>query len=142
MNYKNLDIYDELFKDYQSYIKDNINYEIKIAKKAPQSITKFPTIIMKEVINTNTNNISTNYQEFVDLVGYQVDIYTKDFIDENGQHYSMEVQKELKQLTYNFFFANRFKRQSYEDWENNNLIYDRLTLVFQGNLQSWNKQIV
>lgn len=144
MKYKYLDYYTELFNNYTEYLRENIEYDMKIAKKSPPEFnekTKFPTVVMKEVININ-DEIATNRYELVDLVGYQVDIYTKDFVDKSGQHYSIEVQKELELLTYQFFLDRHFVRTAHDNWENNNLIYDRLTLVFQGHLQSWNKQII
>lgn len=143
MNYLELDIYDELFNDYYKYIKSKVNYSIEIAKKTPQKDLKFPSIIFKEVTNVNAiGGTSTDRTENVDLITYQIDIYTKDFIDDNGQHPSFVIQKELKLLTFDYFFHRGFDRTSSDNWENNNVVYDRLTLLFQGGLQSWNKRII
>lgn len=143
MNYNELDIYDEYFNDYYDYIKNNVAYEITISKKTPQDIVKFPTIIFKEVQNVNAiGGTATNRQEVVDLLTFQVDIYTKDFIDSNGKHPSLVIQKELKLLTFDYFFKRGFDRSSSDNWENNNVVYDRLTTLFQGWLQSWNKKII
>ena len=143
IDYSLLNYYDDLFKDYYNYIKDNVNFDTEIIKKSPPEIVKFPTIRLKEATNTNlSSGTSTNRQEVVDLVAYQVDIYTKDLINSNGQIPSYEVQKILKNLTYNFFFNRGFERTNSDSWENMSIAYDRLTLLFQGRLQSWNKQIV
>lgn len=143
VDYEQLEYYDELFNDYYNYMKEHSKYNLNIEKKSPPNIVKFPTIVLKEVQNVNAiGGTSTNRQELVDLLTFQADIYTKDLIDENGEHPSLEVQKELKLLTFNFFFHRRFDRTSSDNWENNNIVYDRLTLLFQGRLQSWNKQIM
>ena len=143
VDYELLEYYDELFDDYYNYIKENSSYSPNVEKKSPPNITKFPTIVLKEAINVNAiGGTSTNRQELVDLLTYQVDIYTKDLIDENGQHPSLEIQKELKLLTFNFFFHRRFDRTSSDSWENMNIVYDRLTLLFQGRLQSWDKRVM
>jgi len=142
MDYTLLNYYDTLFNDYFNYIKSKSNFDVDISKKSIPELIKFPLIVMKEVININQNKgTSTNYQESVDLLTFQVDILTKDLIDDNGVHPSYEVQKELKNLTFQFFFEKGFNRTSYENWENTTIVYDRLTLLFQGNLQSWNCQI-
>lgn len=143
VDYEQLEYYDELFNDYYDFIKSKVEYKVEIEKKSPPNIAKFPTIVFKEVQNVNAiGGTSTNRQELVDLLTYQVDIYTKDLIDENVEHPSLEIQKELKLLTFNFFFHRRFDRTSSDNWENNNIVYDRLTLLFQGRLQSWNKQVM
>lgn len=140
--YKELDIYDILFEHYYNYIKKLSPVTVKVAKKSPPTITSFPTIILKEVQNTNTNNISLNRQEFVDTLSYQVDIYTKDIVENGTEFASLQIQKELKNLTFDFFMNNGFKRTAFDNWENNNIVYDRLTVIFQCNLQSWNKKII
>ena len=113
-----------------------------MAKKSPPTITTFPTIILKEVQNINTDNISLNRQEFVDTISYQVDIYTKDIVENGVEYPSLQLQKELKNLTFDFFLKNGFKRTAFDNWENNNIVYDRLTVIFQCNLQSWDKKII
>ena len=141
MIYKNITTFQKLFNLYYDYIKENVDYNVEIEKKALPDVINFPTITFREVVNTNTDMITTNHQEFVDLVGIQVDIYTKDFVDSEGQRYSMEVQRELFNLTADFFLHYHFNRINYDNWENNYLVYDRLTLVFQGHITSWNGQI-
>ena len=142
MDYTKLDNYDILFDDYYDYIKSHASFNVEVIKKSmPKEIT-FPTILMREALNINqTKGTATNRVESVDLLTYQVDIVTKDLIDENGLHPSLELQKELKYLTFNFFFERGYERTSTEYWENTNIVYDRLTCLFQGNLQSWNKHI-
>lgn len=142
MDYRLLDYYDEIFDDFYNYIKENASVEVNVDKKTLPSQIEFPTVLMREALNINqTGGTSTNHQESVDLLTYQVDVVTKDVTDENGFHHSMEIQKELKYLIFNFFFHRGFERTSSEQWQNTNIVYDRLTLLFQGNLQSWNKRI-
>ena len=143
IDYSLLNYYDDLFNEYYDYIKHYVDFDINIEKKSPPEMTKFPTVILKEAVNTNiSEGTTTNRQEFVDLVSYQVDIYTKDLIYNNTLIPSLEVQKIIKNLTYNFFFNRGFERTNSDNWENMNIVYDRLTSIFQGRLQSWNKQIV
>ena len=140
--YNQLEIYDILFDYYYNFIKQNSLTSIKVAKKSPPTITTFPTIILKEVQNINTDNISLNRQEFVDTISYQIDIYTKDIVENGVEYPSLQLQKELKNLTFDFFLKNGFKRTAFDNWENNNIVYDRLTVIFQCNLQSWDKKII
>ena len=141
MNYLLLDYYDGLFDEYYNYIKENVSYDVDINKKSIPEIIKFPSIYLKEVSNTNQSRGTTlDHYETVDLLMYQVDILTKDIVEEEVIP-SLEIQKELKLLTFQFFFNRGFIRTSTEYWENTNIVYDRLTLIFQGNLQSWNKRI-
>jgi len=146
VDYTLLDYYNELFDEYYNFIKENINednlFEVNIEKKSPPNIAKFPTIILKEVKNTNiSRGTSTNAQETTDRVSYQIDIYTKDIIVGSTQYPSSKVQDMIKYLTFNFFLYRGFERSNMETWENMNIVYDRLTLIFVGILQSWNKQI-
>lgn len=142
MDYTLLDYYDVLFDDFYDYIKSNASFEVNVDKKSLPDKIEFPTVIMREALNINqAKGTATNRVETVDLLTYQVDIVTKDLIDENGLHPSLEVLKELKYLVFKFFFDRGFERTSTESWENTNIVYDRLTCLFQGNLQSWNKHI-
>lgn len=143
MDYTLLNYYDQLFDEYYHYIKENVNYDVDVSKKSIPEILKFPLVVMREASNTNqTQGTSTNRQEVVDLLTYQVDILTKDNIVEQQLIPSLEIQKELKYLTFQFFFNKGFIRTSSENWENTKINYDRFTCIFQGNLQSWNKRIV
>lgn len=142
MDYTLLDNYDVLFDDYYNYIGSHASFKVEVIKKSMPKEIEFPTILMREALNINqSNGTTTNRVETVDLLTYQVDIVTKDLIDENGLHPSLEIQKELKYLTFKFFFERGYERTSTEYWENTNIVYDRLTCLFQGNLQSWNKHI-
>lgn len=142
IDYTQLDYYNELFDEYYNYMKANLEFEVEIEKKSPPNVAKFPTIILKEVQNNNMQRgTSTNYQESADRVGYQIDIYTKDMVVDGVQYPSLKVQDTIKYLTFNFFIHRGFERTNMDNWENMNIVYDRLTLIFNGILQSWNKQI-
>lgn len=142
MDYTQLDNYDTLFDDLYNYINSYASIKTEVIKKSLPDKIEFPTVLMREALNINQDRgTATNRVETVDLLTYQVDIVTKDVIDENGLHPSLEIQKELKYLIFKFFFERGYERTSTEYWENTNIVYDRLTCLFQGNLQSWNKHI-
>ena len=116
--YNQLEIYDILFDYYYNFIKQNSLTSIKVAKKSPPTITTFPTIILKEVQNINTDNISLNRQEFVDTISYQVDIYTKDIVENGVEYPSLQLQQELKNLTFDFFLKNGLNTFFHPFWMN------------------------
>ena len=139
--YKDLDIYSKLFKQYKEYINENSTFAPKILKKTPQSLTYFPTILMKETINT-TNTGTLNRQEFVDNLAYTIEIYTKDCTVGNTRYASDVVMRDLQYLTFEFFNNMKFNRDMCTNAEYIDRSVDRKIIIFSSKINSWNGRII
>ena len=139
---KNMDIETELFLNFKEYMSKNSKYSPYIYPKAPQSLTKFPTIVMKEYSNIDNNDYkSTNRQEFVNVLSYRVEIYTKDLITNGSITSSKVILNELKYLVMGFFNAYGFERTQCEYAEYLDVTVDRLIILERATINNWNKKI-
>lgn len=139
--YKNLDIYNKLVKQYKEYINEKSSFAPKILKKTPQSLSYFPTILMKETTN-NTNNSTLNRQEFIDNLAYTIEIYTKDSVVGNTRYASDIVMRDLQYYTFEFFNNMGFNRDICTNGEYIDQSVDRKIIVFSSKINSWNGRII
>lgn len=139
--YKDLDIYSKLFKQYKEYIEEKSSFAPKILKKTPQSLTYFPTILMKETTN-NTNTHTLNGQEFADNLAYTIEIYTKDSVVGNTRYASDIVMRDLQYLTFEFFKNMGFNRDLCNNAEYIDQNVDRKIIIFSSKINSWNGKII
>lgn len=140
-----MEIENDLIKLYYNFIKNNsiFSEEVLIVPKTPKSFTKFPTIVIKE--NNNVDFIggkTLNRQEFMNLLTYTVDIYSKDIIVGQNKYLSANVLKELKLLTFQFFNDIGFNRISSNKAEFIDITVDRNISTFQGKVNNWNGYII
>lgn len=141
MEYINMDIYDELYSDYKSYIESNSKFSPTICKKTPQTIAKFPTIKLRESININDKNTFNNI-EVVDQLAFKIDIYTKDKVVDDTMYASESIMKELKYLTFTFFNALGMTRIACDDAPYVDINVDRISIVYKCKINNWNKNII
>lgn len=139
--YKDLDIYNKLFKQYKEYINENSSFAPKILKKTPQSLSYFPTILMKETINNN-NKRTLNGQEFVDYLAYTIEIYTKDNVVGNMRYASDIVMRDLQYLAFEFFSNMGFNRDMCSNAEYIDQSVDRKIIIFSSKIKSWDGKII
>ena len=139
--YKQLEIYNELFSLYKTYIMENCIYNPNIRKKTPQSFSRFPTIIFKESVNIN-DSITTNKQEFIDQISYTIDIYTKDMTIDGKKYASEDIMRDLQYLTFEFMKNMKMDRVSCEDAEYLDYTIDRKFMIFNCLLKNWDKKII
>ena len=139
--YKDLDIYSKLVKQYKEYINEKSLFAPKIMKKTPQSLSYFPTILIKETVNNN-NSETLNRQEFVDNLGYTVEIYTKDCVVGNTRYASDVVMRDLQYLTFEFFNNMKFHRDLCTNAEYIDKNVDRKIIIFSSKINSWNGRII
>ena len=139
--YKDLDIYSKLVKQYKEYINEKSSFAPKIMKKTPQSLSYFPTILIKETVNNN-NSETLNRQEFVDNLGYTVEIYTKDCVVGNTRYASDVVMRDLQYLTFEFFNNMKFHRDLCTNAEYIDKNVDRKIIIFSSKINSWNGRII
>ena len=68
------DVYDEIFKYAQKYIKENSKYSPKVLKDTPPD-KKFPLIIIKQIRDDlYGENLDKTDQRF--YIGYEIEIYS------------------------------------------------------------------
>lgn len=139
--YKDLDIYNSLYKQYKEYINEKSSFAPKILKKTPQSLTYFPTILMKETTNTSDGS-TLNKQEFVDNLSYTIEIYTKDNVVGNTRYASDVVMRDLQYHTFEFFKNMKFNRDVCTNAEYIDRNVDRKIIIFSARISSWNGNII
>lgn len=140
-----MDLEKELIKLYFNYIKANslFSEKVLIVPKTPQSFSSFPVIVFKESSNTDmTQGKSLNRMESVDNVNYQVEFYSKDITVDGVFYHSLDVIKELRDLTFKFFNDIGFTRIMGMKGEYIDLTIDRYISIFQGKINNWNGQII
>lgn len=139
---KNMNIENDLFLKYKEFILKNSIYSPNIFPNVPQSLKDFPTIIFKEQNNIDDNRYkSTNKQEFVNSLIYEIEIYTKNMVVDGELVSSKVIMDELKYLTFDFFNVYGFDRTLCEKAEYLDVTVDRLIILEKGLLSSWNKQL-
>ena len=138
-----MDIENDLFKEYKEYITSKVDYKIKVLPKVPQTLSTFPTIIFIESSNAESiQNSSMNGLEYVDLLLYTIEIYTKDIVYKGETIPSREMLQTLKQHTFEFFRQIGFNRMSCNRGEYPDYAVDRLIIIEQGKINNWNKYII
>lgn len=105
------DVYDEMFKYAQNYIKENSKYSPSVLKDAPPD-KKFPLITIKSVRDDlYSENLDKTDQRF--NIGYKIEIYT---MDKNNVAKQV-IARELMLLVNDVFdehygMKRRFNRQA------------------------------
>ena len=139
-----MDLENKIIKSYNDYIKDKSIFgeTIKVLPEAPQSFSTFPTIIVREVSNTQSVfNTSTNRYEHADNVAYQIDIYSKAITLGNKKYQARNVVSELVLLTCNFFMDYGFIRTSGMKNDYIDITINRYTMLFTTTRNNWNGKI-
>jgi hypothetical protein len=141
-----MDIETDLFSMYKKYLLENSQYLSQdkqcVFLKAPQSLTIFPTIVVKEMNSIDASSYkTTNRQEYVNNLSYKIEIYTKNQNVDNKLISSKVIQNELKYLTLKFFNDVGFERTLCEPAEYLDVTVDRLIILEKCLINSWNKQL-
>ena len=139
-----MDTETRIIKEYNNYItsKSIFGDTIKVLPSAPQSFATFPTIVVKEVSNTQSvPNTSTNYYEHADNITYQVDIYSKAIEKGNKKYQARNVVSELVLLTCDFFMNCGFVRISGNRNDYVDITINRYTMLFRATRNNWNGKI-
>jgi hypothetical protein len=137
MNIENL-----LFKDYKKYIETNSKFEPTIVPSSNKDLTKFPTILFKEQGNIESERYTTlNRIEYVDEITLVIEIYSQPKTIGNKKYASKTIIDELKFLTFDFFRYMGCTRISCEPAEYYNKEVDRLVIMYNFNINSWNNKI-
>lgn len=139
-----MDIETDMYLIYKEYMLENSTFKsiLNVFKRTPQSLSKFPTIVFREVINSDYfDGKTTEKSEYVDDLTFQVDIYTKD-VNLDGTKYSAAVvEKELKLMTANFFRECGFNRNSGTQADYIDITVNRYVQTYNGQINNWNYKI-
>lgn len=131
-----------IFKKYKQFMKDKSQFSPQVFNKNPKSLSVFPTIVLKEINNTEDSNYtSLDRQEFVNAITDEINIYTKDMVIDEKKYSSKEIMNELKYLTFEFFRIWGFTRTQCSEADYVNLDVDRFIIVETCNLNNWNRKI-
>lgn len=146
----------DLFLEYKNYMLANSKFkDMLIVPNTPESLAKFPTIVMAELNNSdNAIGKTTDRSEYVSRLSYRVSIFVKNVtitttdttgtqpVQTSVKYQDRQVMDELKQLTYDFFNQVGFNRNSSRRTDNlRDLSILRQEMIFTGNLASWNNSL-
>lgn len=134
----------DLFLEYKEYMlsKSKFKDSMLILPHNPQSLAKFPTIIMEE-INNSDNRVgkTTDRIESVSRLSYRVSVFVKPVVVDDTKYQENQVMDEIKELTYHFFNQVGFNRNSSRRTDNIDKSILRQEMIFTGNLASWNNSL-
>jgi hypothetical protein len=137
-----MDMENKIFKLYKEFIIKNSAYSPEVFNDIPQQLAVFPTITFTESDNRDSDGFnSVDRTEFVDVVQYKIDIYTKNKTLGKKSVARKLITNELKQLTKSFLRAYGFRRTSCNKAEYLDLDVDRTVIVAECNVNSWNGKI-
>jgi len=137
-------IENDLFLEYKEYMlsKSRFSDTLLIVPHIPNSLAKFPTIIMREINNSdNMVGKTTNRMESVSKLSYRVSIYVKPVTIDGTKYQENQIMDEMKKLTYDFFNQIGFNRNSSRRTDNIDKSILRQEMIFTGNLASWNNSL-
>lgn len=137
-------IENDLFLEYKEYMlsKSKFSDTLLIVPHIPNSLAKFPTIIMREINNSdNMVGKTTNRMESVSKLSYRVSIYVKPVTIDGTKYQENQIMDEMKELTYDFFNQIGFDRNSSRRTDNIDKSILRQEMIFTGNLASWNNSL-
>lgn len=139
-----MDIETDMYLIYKEYMLEKSTFKdiLNVFRRTPQSLSKFPTVVFREVINTDFyEGKSTDKSEYMDDLTFQVDIYTKDVNLDGTKYAAAVVEKELKLMTANFFRECGFERTSGTPADYIDITVNRYVQTYNGQINNWNYKI-
>ena len=137
-------IENELFLEYKEFMLQNSTFKdtMLIVPHIPNTLAKFPTIIMSELNNSdNAVGKTTDRTESVSRLSYRVSAYVKPVTVNGVKYQENQVMDEIKELTYHFFNNIGFNRNSSRRTDNIDKSILRQEMIFTGRLASWNNSL-
>ena len=98
-----IDKYEEIFKQYKDFIKENSNFDVLVEKNYNNSPAKLPFISCVLANNTDTNESSIDKIEYYESFYFTINIYSNDRKVENQMVSSQVILNQLIKLTSYFF---------------------------------------
>ena len=91
---------DEIFKEYKEYILQNSIFAdtLKVFPNTPKSLADFPTIIMRQMNESDyIQGKTTDRLEYVSRIYYRVSIYAKPTIIDETKYQPKQIINELRE---------------------------------------------
>lgn len=127
-----INIYNELFKEYQEFIQNNSSYNPRVVKTYTSTSTKFPLISCQLSNFVDTDYCTLDFIEKYDEMYLTIDIYTKDQNVDTNKIASQLINDELTDLTIKFFEKKKMKRTICRLTPNADTSITRRTIQYQG----------
>ena len=137
-------IEEELFKEYKAYMlgKSIFASSLDIFSATPKQIAKFPTIIMRQMNESDyIQGKTTDRLEFVSRLNYRVSIYAKPTVINGTKYQPRQIINELRKYTSDFFRNIGLDKDSDRPVDNIDLSISRQEMMFSGRLASWNNSL-
>lgn len=130
----------KLYLLYKEFILSKSIYNPSIFNDTPQKIAEYPTVTFVEDDNYDSD-FSTERSECTEVVRYIVNIYTKDKTYDGEKKARKLITTELKEQTKLFFRMCGLKMTSCTKGEYLDFNVDRLIMIAEGTVNSWNGMI-
>jgi uncharacterized membrane protein YheB (UPF0754 family) len=137
-----IEIYNELFKEYQKYIENNNRYDTRVVKTYTSTSTKFPIISCQLSNFIDTDYCTIDMVEKHDEMYLTIDIYTENKNIDNTTIASQQINDELTDLTIKFFESKRMRRTLCRLTPNADKNIARRTIQYQGLVSRYRKNII
>ena len=137
-----IEIYNELFKEYQEYIENNNRYNTRVVKTYTSTSTKFPIISCQLSNFIDTDYCTIDMVEKHDEMYLTIDIYTENKNIDNTTIASQQINDELTDLTIKFFESKRMRKTLCRLTPNADKNITRRTIQYQGLVSRYRKNII
>ncbi len=137
-----IEIYNELFKEYQKYIENNNRYDTRVVKTYTSTSTKFPIISCQLSNFIDTDYCTIDMIEKHDEMYLTIDIYTENKNIDNTTIASQQINDELTDLTIKFFESKRMRKTLCRLTPNADKNITRRTIQYQGLVSRYRKNII
>lgn len=137
-----IEIYNELFKEYQEYIENNNRYNTRVVKTYTSTSTKFPIISCQLSNFIDTDYCTIDMIEKHDEMYLTIDIYTENKNIDNTTIASQQINDELTDLTIKFFESKRMRKTLCRLTPNADKNITRRTIQYQGLVSRYRKNII
>lgn len=93
-----IDMYDRIVKQIDSALNGSIDGlpNIRVVKKIPNNISTYPIVVVSERRNSNYSQ-TTNGEEGIDRLGYEVEIYSTDLPINKKMVSSVDICRKIEQ---------------------------------------------
>lgn len=126
-----LEKYDLIFEEYKNYIESNSQYNARVVPYNTNTTTHFPIITFVRSNNIDLDNNSLKKIDCYEKFYFTIDIYTKNQGSNNLIISAQKIDRELEELTLQFFEMTNFKKTLNKPTMNLDTNIFRRTLQYQ-----------
>lgn len=92
----NIDMYDRIYNNIKNALDPFDNLKINVYKKIPNNKTTYPVVVLTEKTNVQ-NSSTTNGEERIDRLIYEVEIYSTDLPINGAMVSSIDICRKIEQ---------------------------------------------